>query len=46
MDKLPQFDLVMITKATNNFSLENKLGEGGFGSVYKVKLEKKTQPNS
>lgn len=43
MDKLPQFDLVMITKATNNFSLENKLGEGGFGSVYKVKLENTTQ---
>lgn len=24
--------------ATDNFSEENKLGEGGFGDVYKVKL--------
>ncbi|KAL4598160.1 hypothetical protein ACB092_11G039800 [Castanea dentata] len=27
-----------ITTATNNFSAENKLGEGGFGSVYMGKL--------
>ncbi|EFH51797.1 predicted protein, partial [Arabidopsis lyrata subsp. lyrata] len=27
-----------ILVATNNFSDENKLGEGGFGSVYKVCL--------
>ncbi|XP_020877650.1 cysteine-rich receptor-like protein kinase 37 isoform X3 [Arabidopsis lyrata subsp. lyrata] len=32
-----RFDLRMILTATNNFSLENKLGQGGFGSVYKVK---------
>ena len=25
-----------VMAATNNFSLENKLGEGGFGPVYKV----------
>ncbi|KAJ8761883.1 hypothetical protein K2173_005594 [Erythroxylum novogranatense] len=32
---LPLFDLSTIAEATNNFSLTNKLGEGGFGSVYK-----------
>ena len=30
------FDLVVIINATNNFSNDNKLGEGGFGPVYKV----------
>jgi len=33
---LPLFDLQTITSATNNFSLNNKIGQGGFGSVYKV----------
>lgn len=28
--------LTTILAATNNFSNENKLGEGGFGPVYKV----------
>ncbi|KAJ6935282.1 G-type lectin S-receptor-like serine/threonine-protein kinase [Populus alba x Populus x berolinensis] len=32
---LPLFDLSVIATATNNFSDANKLGEGGFGSVYK-----------
>ncbi|XP_058072804.1 cysteine-rich receptor-like protein kinase 44 [Magnolia sinica] len=32
------FDLVTLRTATNNFSDENKLGKGGFGSVYKGKL--------
>ncbi|KAJ8761574.1 hypothetical protein K2173_004350 [Erythroxylum novogranatense] len=30
-----QFDFNTIRVATNNFSLENKLGQGGFGAVYK-----------
>ncbi|XVF87655.1 hypothetical protein PTKIN_Ptkin18bG0137700 [Pterospermum kingtungense] len=33
-----QFDFNTIRAATNNFSDENKLGQGGFGTVYKGKL--------
>ncbi|XP_039020160.1 cysteine-rich receptor-like protein kinase 26 [Hibiscus syriacus] len=33
-----QFDFATIRIATDNFSDENKLGQGGFGSVYKGKL--------
>jgi serine/threonine protein kinase len=33
---LPVFDFSILVKATNNFSSINKLGEGGFGPVYKV----------
>ncbi|KAL8463503.1 hypothetical protein ACS0TY_034233 [Phlomoides rotata] len=36
---LPLFDLSTINKATDNFSINNKLGEGGFGPVYKGVLE-------
>ncbi|KAL9460492.1 hypothetical protein AB3S75_003653 [Citrus x aurantiifolia] len=32
------FDFQTIVAATNNFSLINKIGEGGFGPVYKGKL--------
>ncbi|XP_068667833.1 cysteine-rich receptor-like protein kinase 34 [Aristolochia californica] len=32
------FDFKYIAAATNNFSSENKIGEGGFGSVYRGKL--------
>ena len=33
------FNLTTILTATNNFSNVNKLGEGGFGPVYKVKRQ-------
>ncbi|KAK6142301.1 hypothetical protein DH2020_022649 [Rehmannia glutinosa] len=36
--ELPLFDLATIATATNNFSRENKIGEGGFGPVYKGNL--------
>ncbi|CAI8610479.1 unnamed protein product [Vicia faba] len=34
------FGYLTIKVATDNFSTENKLGEGGFGAVYKGKLRK------
>nr|XP_027127297.1 G-type lectin S-receptor-like serine/threonine-protein kinase At4g27290 isoform X1 [Coffea arabica] len=37
--ELPLLELSRIIKATNNFSFQNKLGEGGFGPVYKGLLE-------
>ncbi|XP_029122483.2 receptor-like serine/threonine-protein kinase SD1-8 [Elaeis guineensis] len=37
--ELPLFDIHTIRTATNNFSDDNKLGEGGFGAVYKGQLE-------
>ncbi|CAI0410084.1 unnamed protein product [Linum tenue] len=33
--ELPLFDLATVASATNNFSSENVLGQGGFGLVYK-----------
>ncbi|KAL5730712.1 non-specific serine/threonine protein kinase [Ranunculus cassubicifolius] len=36
--ELPSFKYEKLAAATDNFSLANKLGEGGFGSVYKGKL--------
>ena len=35
---LPFFTRNEIAAATDNFSWTNKLGEGGFGSVYKVEF--------
>ncbi|WVZ99117.1 hypothetical protein U9M48_044464 [Paspalum notatum var. saurae] len=37
--ELPIYDFKTIAVATDGFSTENKLGEGGFGPVYKGKLE-------
>jgi len=33
---LKVFDYTLVVAATNGFSSENKLGQGGFGPVYKV----------
>ncbi|XP_061338592.1 G-type lectin S-receptor-like serine/threonine-protein kinase At4g27290 isoform X2 [Gastrolobium bilobum] len=33
--ELPFFDLATVINATNDFSIDKKLGEGGFGPVYK-----------
>ena len=35
---LPLFSLASVAAATENFSMECKLGEGGFGPVYKVEF--------
>nr|KYP55938.1 Putative serine/threonine-protein kinase receptor [Cajanus cajan] len=36
--ELPTFNLSVLANATENFSIRNKLGEGGFGPVYKGTL--------
>ncbi|XP_059660786.1 G-type lectin S-receptor-like serine/threonine-protein kinase SD1-1 [Cornus florida] len=36
--ELPIFNMITITEATNNFSDSSKIGEGGFGPVYKGQL--------
>ncbi|GMN50959.1 hypothetical protein TIFTF001_020112 [Ficus carica] len=41
--ELPIFDFNSILVATDNFSVQNKLGQGGFGSVYKGKLKDGTE---
>lgn len=35
-EELPLFEFQTLAAATNNFNESNKLGQGGFGSVYKV----------
>lgn len=37
-DRAEEFSLAELAAATNNFSLENKLGAGSFGVVYRGKL--------
>ena len=34
--KTISFSLKQLKHATNNFNVSNKIGEGGFGPVYKV----------
>ena len=36
VQELPLFNFEELASATNNFHLSNKLGEGGFGPVYRV----------
>ncbi|CAL5405751.1 unnamed protein product [Camellia sinensis] len=37
--ELPLFDFATIANSTNQFSIDNKLGVGGFGPVFKGRLE-------
>ncbi|KAG6651680.1 hypothetical protein CIPAW_06G129500 [Carya illinoinensis] len=39
--ELPLFSYESVSAATDNFSTANKLGEGGFGPVYKIQLRNK-----
>ncbi|GKE53918.1 G-type lectin S-receptor-like serine/threonine-protein kinase, partial [Tanacetum coccineum] len=39
LDDLQSFSLCDIARATDNFSISNKIGEGGFGPVYMGVLE-------
>lgn len=36
LKELPLYDFEKVAIATNYFDLNNKLGQGGFGPVYKV----------
>lgn len=38
VDKSVEFSYEELAKATDNFSMANKIGEGGFGSVYYAEL--------
>ncbi|WRX29238.1 Protein kinase domain - like 10 [Theobroma cacao] len=40
--ELPLFDFDTISKATDNFSQQNKLGQGGFGPLYKKPTNEET----
>ena len=36
VQELPLFNFTKLASATDNFHLSNKLGQGGFGPVYRV----------
>ena len=36
LDDLQFFNLSKVARATDNFNVSSKIGEGGFGPVYKV----------
>ena len=36
VQELPLFNFEKLASVTNNFHLSNKLGQGGFGPVYRV----------
>ncbi|CAH8251928.1 unnamed protein product [Arabidopsis lyrata] len=39
LKELPLFEFQVLAVATDNFSITNKLGQGGFGAVYKGRLQ-------
>lgn len=38
VDRSIEFSYEELSNATNNFSMEHKIGQGGFGSVYYAEL--------
>lgn len=38
VDKSVEFSFEELSRATDNFSLANKIGQGGFGAVYYAEL--------
>jgi chitin elicitor receptor kinase 1 len=41
VEKSPEFSYKELANATDNFSLANKIGQGGFGEVYYGELRGK-----